>query len=196
MNPFTIILFLVIAVGLVLSLRRVYIRQTEAKYYAGLARSVQVTSDAFEEGEDIPAALTCERESKSPPLQWTTSPTGVKSWALLVTDDDLPTARFRLFQIVHWVLYNIPRDVTGLASGITDEELIKLGIQVGLNWSREPCYYPPCPAPGTGRHRYAFRLYALDIDVIQPETKTRGGVMKAMEGHILAYGELNGFCEK
>lgn len=196
MSPFIIIVFLLIVVDLVLSLRRASVRHTEAKYYAGLVRSVQVTSDAFEEGGDIPAAFTCEGESKSPPLQWSTSLAGVKSWALLATDDDLPTARFRLFQIVHWVLYDIPRDVAGLASGITDEELSKIGIQVGLNWSREPRYYPPCPVPGTGRHRYAFRLYALDVDAIQPETKTRSGVMKAMEGHILAYGELNGFREK
>jgi hypothetical protein len=96
--------------------------------------------------------------------------------------------------IVHWVLYNIPRDVAELPSNATDADFGELGIVVGRNWSRETNYYPPCPL--YGRHRYVFRIYALDIDTIQPETNDRRGVFKAMESHVLAYGELSGFYEK
>jgi Raf kinase inhibitor-like YbhB/YbcL family protein len=96
--------------------------------------------------------------------------------------------------IVHWVLYNIPGDVAGLDSGVTDTELSDLGIKVGPNWSGETRYYPPCPV--SGRHRYVFRLYALDVDAIQPETDNRQGVLRAMENHVIAYGELNGFYAK
>lgn len=186
---------LLLAVGIAVFLRRAYVQQTEAKYHAGLEHSVQVSSDAFADGQDIPVEFTCGGEAISPPLKWSSSPANARSWVLLMTDDDLPAARFRLFQIVHWVLYNIPGDVTGLASGITDQELTRLG-QVGTNWSGETRYYPPCPVSGTGRHRYVFRLYALDVGTIQPKTNDRSGVMKAMEGHILAYGELSGFRKK
>jgi Raf kinase inhibitor-like YbhB/YbcL family protein len=92
------------------------------------------------------------------------------------------------------VLYNIPSDVTGLDSGVTGAALNELGIEVGPNWSRETLYYPPCPV--SGRHRYVFRLYALDVDVIQLKKDNRRGVLKAMENHIIAYGELNGFYAK
>lgn len=197
MKPLLISLpLLLIAIGIAVFLWHTYVQQTEAKYYAGLERSVKVVSDAFEDNEDIPVGFTCAGEAISPPLSWSSPPANTKSWVLLVTDDDLPTARFRLFQIVHWVLYNIPGDVTELASNITDKDLSLLDIKAGTNWSRGTHYYPPCPVSGTGRHRYVFRLYALDVGALEPEASNRGGIMKAMEGHILAYGELSGFCEK
>jgi Raf kinase inhibitor-like YbhB/YbcL family protein len=111
-----------------------------------------------------------------------------------MTDDELPTPRLGLFKIVHWVLYNIPPDVTELPSNATDADFSEVGIVVGRNWSRETNYYPPCPL--YGRHRYVFCLYALNIDTIQPETNDRRGVFKAMDSHVLAFGELSGFYEK
>jgi Raf kinase inhibitor-like YbhB/YbcL family protein len=169
-------------------------QQAEARYHAGLARSIQISSAVFEDNGDIPSEFSCEGEGISPPLKWSNLPEGTKSLVLLVTDEDLPTPNFGLFKIVHWVLYNIPSDLTGLDSGVTSAELNKLGIEIGANWSRETEYHPPCPV--SGRHRYVFRLYALDIGAIQPETNNRQGVLKAMENHVIAYGELNGFYAK
>ena len=169
-------------------------QQAEAKYHAGLVRALRISSDAFEDNGDVPSKFSCEGEGISPPLKWSDLPEGTRSLVLLVTDEDLPTPGFSLFKIVHWVLYNIPSDVTGLAPGVTGAELSELGIEVGPNWSREARYYPPCPV--SGRHRYVFRLYALDVDAIQPETDNRQGVLRAMENHVLAYGELNGFYAK
>lgn len=169
-------------------------QRAEANYHAGLTRSLQISSDAFEDNGSIPAEFSCEGEGISPPLKWTDLPEGTQSLVLLVTDEDLPSPSFSLFKIVHWVLYNISSDVTELGPGVSGAELSELGIEVGPNWSREARYYPPCPV--SGRHRYVFRLYALDVEAIRPEVNNRQGGLKAMEGHVIAYGELNGFYEK
>jgi Raf kinase inhibitor-like YbhB/YbcL family protein len=186
---------LLIVSGMAILVWRMYARQqAETDYHARLIRSIQVSSGAFADNGDIPGEFSCEGEGISPSLKWSNLPEGTQSLVLLVTDEDLPTPSFSLFKIVHWVLYNIPSDVTGLDSGVTGEELSELGIEVGPNWSRETRYYPPCPV--SGRHRYVFRLYALDIDAIRPETNNRQGVVRAMENHVIAYGELSGFYAK
>ena len=182
--------------GIAIFLWRMYsLLQAEASYHASLVRSVQISSDAFEDKGNIPIEFSCKGEGISPPLKWSGAPEGTKSLVLLVTDDELPTARLRLFKIVHWVLYNIPNDVAELPSNATtDAAFGEWGIMAGRNWSRKTNYYPPCPL--YGRHRYVFRIYALDVVRIQPETNDRRGVFKAMENHVLAYGELSGFDEK
>jgi Raf kinase inhibitor-like YbhB/YbcL family protein len=148
----------------------------------------------FDDNGDMPVECSCEGESISPHLQWSNLPEGTKSVALLATDEDLPSDKLTLFKIVHWVLYNVPTDVTELGTGVTTQELNQMGIVVGPNWAREAAFYPPCPI--SGRHRYVFRVYGLDVDTLQPKTSARGDVLKAIDGHILAYGELSGFYAK
>jgi Raf kinase inhibitor-like YbhB/YbcL family protein len=195
MRALFVVIPLLIVGGLVLLVWRMVARQqAEAKYHAGLARSIKISSAAFEDGGDIPTEFSCEGQGISPPLEWAYLPEGTQSLVLLVTDEDLPSPSLSLFKIVHWVLYNIPRDVTELGPGVTGAELSELGIAVGPNWSREMCYYPPCPV--SGRHRYVFRLYALDVDAIAPRTNDRKGVLSTMEDHVIAYGELSGFYAK
>jgi Raf kinase inhibitor-like YbhB/YbcL family protein len=184
-------LLLIVGGIAILLWRTVSRQQAEASYHAGLARSVQIGSDAFEDNGDIPIEFSCKGEGISPPLRWSSVPEDTRSLVLLVTDDELPTPRLGLFKIVHWVLYNIPRDVAELPANATEADISELGIVAGRNWSRETNFYPPCPL--YGRHRYVFRIYALDTDTIQPETNDRQGILKAMQGHVLAYGELSGF---
>ncbi len=195
MRLFLVAIPLLILSGIaILVWRMIAQQQAEARYHAGLVRSLQISSDAFVDNGDIPVEFSCEGEGISPPLEWTGLPKGTRPLALLVTGEDLPSPGLSLFKIVHWVLYNIPSDVSELDPGVTDAELSGLGIQVGPNWSRETEYYPPCPVSGS--HRYVFRLYALDVDAIQPKKNNRRGVLKAMENHVIAYGELNGFYAK
>ena len=195
MRPaFVAILLLIVGGMAILVWRMVARQQAEARYHAGLVLSLQISSDAFADNGDIPSEFSCEGEGISPPLKWSNLPEGTQSLVLLVTDEDLPAPSFSLFKIVHWVLYNIPSDLTGLAPGVAGEELSELGVEVGPNWSREMRYYPPCPV--SGRHRYVFRLYALDIDAIQPVARSKWGVLRAMENHVIAYGELSGFYAK
>jgi len=96
------------------------LQQSETRFHASLVRSVQIGSDAFEDKRNIPTEFTCKGNGISPPLRWSNIPEGTKSLVLLMTDDKLPTLRLRLFKIVHWVLYNIPRDVAELPSNATD----------------------------------------------------------------------------
>ena len=166
----------------------------EASFHNSLAHSIQIASEAFADNGDIPTEFSCAGEGLSPPLAWSHVPGRARSLVLLATDDELPTPGLRLFKITHWVLYNIPPDVAGLPAGATPAALAELGIAAGRNWSRVAAYMPPCPL--YGRHRYVFRIYALGTAAIQPRTNNRRGVLKAMEGRVLAYGELSGFCAR
>jgi hypothetical protein len=92
--------------------------------------------------------------------------------------------------VSHWVLYNIPAGVTEIADRATNEDLRKQNISLGLNISGGEGYTPPCPPLGT--HQYIFRVYALDVGTLQTTSNSKSAVMTAMQGHILAYGELIG----
>ena len=171
-----------------------YRQSEEFRFHAALARSIQLRSNAFLNGESIPDEYTCRGEGISPPLAWLHLPPNSKSLVLMVTDEELPVPAFPLFNIVHWVLINIPAGTDGFPAGVAEAELAKAGIRSLPNWSRETGYYPPCPL--YGNHRYAFRIYALDMERMDAGIRNRSGLLKAMRGHILAYGEWNGYCRR
>jgi len=87
-------------------------------------------------------------------------------------------------------LYNIPQDVREIKSAATPAELAQRKIEIGNNSSNAAVYVPPCPP--LGKHRYIFRLYALDVPQIHPASRDRDAMMDAMTGHVLAYGEIAG----
>ena len=155
--------------------------------------TMQLTSSAFARNTDIPSLYTCEGRDQSPPLAWSGVPAGTKSLALIVDDPDAPDPAARKRTWVHWVLYNISPDTTGLAAGVLPANL-PAGTREGLNdWQREG-YGGPCPP--IGRHRYVHKLYALDtvLPVLHPATKA--ALEKAMRGHILAQDDLVGYYRK
>ena len=162
-------------------------------YAAERNTTMELTSSAFAPNTDIPSLYTCEGRDQSPPLAWTGVPAGTKSLALIVDDPDAPDPAAPKLTWVHWVLYNIPPDATGLATGVLAANL-PAGTRQGLNdWKREG-YGGPCPP--IGRHRYVHKLYALDtvLPVLQPATKA--ALEKAMQGHILTQVELVGYYRK
>jgi len=169
-------------------------RRRDARFHAGLARTIEMESDAFEDKDDMGSAFTCRGDGVSPPLRWNHLPHGTRSLALVVTDPDAPAPGLGLFTIVHWVLYNIPPGIDGLPTDASPADLHELGLAVGRNWSGDRAYAPPCPP--LGRHRYVFRLYALDVDGIDPREDDRRGILEALEGHVLAYGTLTGTCSR
>ena len=146
---------------------------------------IKVTSMAFQEGGTIPQKYTCDGEDISPPLAWSSAPEGTKSFALISDDPDAPMGTW-----VHWVIYNIPAHITELHEHIPPEELLENGAKQGMNDFRRIGYGGPCPPGGT--HRYFFKLYALDteIDIVVGASKPE--LLRAMEGHILAEGQLMG----
>lgn len=148
--------------------------------------TIALTSLAFQHGETIPEDYTCEGQNLSPPLAWAEVPAGTQSLALLCEDPDAPGGLF-----VHWALYNLPATVDSLMEGVPPLPSLANGARQGKNGFGRVGYDGPCPPPGS-THRYFFRLYALDTVLDLPPEATREQLLKAMEGHILAWGELMG----
>ena len=151
---------------------------------------IQLISPAFAEGGTIPVKHTCDGEDLSPPLQWRNVPQGTKSLALISDDPDAPGRTF-----VHWVIYNIPPTTEGLPEGIPATETLSDGARQGTNDFQHVGYGGPCPPKGKP-HRYIFKLYALDIELSLPPGATAQDLAKAMEGHILAKGQLIGMYQR
>jgi Raf kinase inhibitor-like YbhB/YbcL family protein len=150
-----------------------------------------LTSTAFTAGAEIPARHTCEGEDLSPPLAWSGLPEGTKSLALIVDDPDAPDPAKPRMTWVHWVLYDLPPDAGGLAEGVRQ---LPAGTREGVNDWRRTGWGGPCPP--IGRHRYFFKLYALDRELPDLGRPTKAELEKAMDGKILAKAELMGTYQK
>lgn len=152
---------------------------------------MNLTSSAFLPFTDIPKLHTCEGADQSPPLSWTDVPAQVKSLVLIIDDPDAPDPDAPKMTWVHWVLYNIPPNTTGLNSGAGD---LPPGTLSGLNDAQETTYHGPCPP--IGRHRYFHKLYALDTMLPNLHHPAKAALEQAMQGHILAQSELVGTYKK
>jgi len=153
----------------------------------------QLTSNAFQDGAEIPSRHTCEGEDLSPALSWGDLPAGTESLVLIVDDPDAPDPAAPKMVWDHWILYNLPADSTGLPEGVAPSGLPD-GTLEGINsWGRTG-YGGPCPP--IGRHRYFHILYALDTSLPELGQPTKNQLLEAMEGHILARTELVGTYHK
>lgn len=154
--------------------------------------SMTITSAAFPHNGEIPSRHTCDGQDSSPPLSWTPPPAGTKSLALIVDDPDAPDPAAPKMTWVHWVLYNLPANTPGLPEGIRD---LPPGTLQGVSDWKRVGYRGPCPP--VGRHRYFFKLYALDAVLPwlkQPTTKAM--LEKAMQGHVIAQSDLIGVYQR
>jgi Raf kinase inhibitor-like YbhB/YbcL family protein len=154
--------------------------------------ALRLTSPAFASGEDIPIAFTCEGKDVSPPLAWSDVPAAAKSFALIADDPDAPDPKAPKRTWVHWVLYNLPATARALpenAHGALPE-----GALEGLNDWGQPGWRGPCPP--IGKHRYVFKLYALDTVLGALPSATKPNLEKAIEGHIVGKTELVARYEK
>jgi Raf kinase inhibitor-like YbhB/YbcL family protein len=156
--------------------------------------SFTLTSDAFEHQGEIPAKYTCEGDDTSPELAWSDAPAGSESFALVVDDPDAPDPKAPKTTWVHWVLYNLPPAVTELPAGAGGGEGMPAGASDGRNDWKRTGYGGPCPP--IGRHRYFFKLYALDARLPDLEGPTKARLEAAMEGHVLGRAELIGTYQK
>lgn len=146
---------------------------------------IKVTSTAFEEGGMIPKKYTCDDVDISPPLSWTSVPDSTKSFALICDDPDAPMGTW-----VHWVLFNLPPEVKELSGNVPPKNELENGGKQGRNDFGKIGYGGPCPPGGT--HRYYFKLYALDTVLDLEAGITKAELLSALEGHILAEGQLMG----
>ena len=150
-----------------------------------MKNTIRVTSPAFSEGASIPADHTCDGADISPPLQWSGVPPETKSLALIADDPDAPGGDW-----VHWVLYDLPPEVAQLPPAVPATARIPAGGTQGKTDFGRHGYGGPCPPRGT--HRYFFKLYALDTLLRLEPGATKKELLKAMQGHILAEGQLMG----
>jgi Raf kinase inhibitor-like YbhB/YbcL family protein len=145
-----------------------------------------VTSDAFNDGATMPKEFTCDGENVSPPLRWSGVPAEARSIALLCEDPDAPGGLW-----THWTVWSLPvgsdKTVVGLARGAGASGG---AAYQGRNDFGKPGYGGPCPPGGT--HHYIFRVYALDTVLKPSGDGSRRELLTAMEGHVLAGGELVG----
>lgn len=150
--------------------------------------ALEITSPAFAPHAEIPRRYTCDGEDASPPLQWRGVPPDAKSLVLIVDDPDAPDPKAPKMTYVHWVIVDMPPSTTGLPEGATGKHMPK-GAHEGVNDFKKSGYGGPCPP--IGRHRYFFKLYALDR-TLSLDRPTKPDVEKAMQGHIVAKAELMG----
>jgi Raf kinase inhibitor-like YbhB/YbcL family protein len=141
-------------------------------------------SSAFQNAEAVPSRHTCEGEDVSPPLRWTNVPEGTRSLALVVDDPDAPGRVF-----THWIAWGLDPASSGLGEG-------EGAPSEGENDFGTSGYRGPCPPPGHGRHRYVFRVYALDADLDLGGGASKAELEQAIEGHVLTMAELVGTYER
>ena len=150
-----------------------------------------LTSRSFAANGEIPSRYTCDGEDISPDLQWSGLPDGTRSLVLIVDDPDAPDPAAPKMTWVHWVLYNLPTESTGLEEAVHE---LPSGTGNGINdWNRTG-YGGPCPP--VGRHRYFHKLYALDTRLPDLGKATKKDVEQAMTGHILDQAELIGTYQR
>jgi Raf kinase inhibitor-like YbhB/YbcL family protein len=147
---------------------------------------MKITSTVFADNGAIPAVHTCEGHDRAPPLQFGGVPAGAKSLALIVDDPDAPDPAAPKMTWVHWVVYDLPPSTSGLPEG----GALPAGARDGLNDWKRIGYGGPCPP--VGRHRYFFKLYALDTTLSFAHPPTKQQLEQAMKGHVLAHAELIG----
>ena len=120
------------------------------------------------------------------------APPATRSLALIVDDPDAPDPAAPKMTWVHWVLYNLPPTARDLPEAV-DVAALPTGTLEGLNDRKRIGYGGHCPP--IGRHRYFFKLYALDT--VLPDLKRRKAKLEeAMKGHILAHAELIDFYQR
>ena len=155
-----------------------------------LAAELVLRSAAFADHAAIPARFTCEGDDVSPPLDWSAPPPGTKSLALVVDDPDAPDPARPKRVWVHWVVYDLPPEAGALIQGAPLPKGARAGkSDFGVERWRGPC-------PPIGRHRYFFKLYALDVALGDRGAVTKAELEKLIDGHVLAHTELVGTYER
>lgn len=157
-------------------------------------QTIQITSEAFGNGQAIPVKYTPAGENVSPALAWTGVPDAAHELVLICEDPDAPMAK----PFVHWILHRLPANITSLPAGVPQErELKQLGGAVqGQNDFKARGWGGPQPPVGHGVHHYHFQLFALDTQLSLGPDAMLDELVKLMKGHVLAEGEIVGTHER
>ena len=151
--------------------------------------SLQVESTTVLAGS-IPAKCGCNGPGTSPQISWTDPPPGTQSFALIMDDREAAVGHLHRHYFVHWLAFDIPSDRRELSEALPRQPLPD-GTQQGKNDVRQFGYSGPCPDAGS-THHYAITVYALDTKLGLPADTTGGKLLTAIDGHILARGQIVG----
>ena len=149
------------------------------------AADFELKSQAFKNGEMIPAKYTCDAQNVSPALEWSGAPASTQSFALIADDPDARTEGW-----THWVLFDLPPMIENLPEGLPPIDRLGNGEIQGGNDFKKKGYGGPCPPQGS--HRYFFTLYALDTALHLEPGISVNELKSAMDGHVIAKTELMG----
>jgi Raf kinase inhibitor-like YbhB/YbcL family protein len=144
-------------------------------------KTIKVTSDAFLDRNYIPIRYTCDGINVNPPFNLQNVPEEAKSLVLIVDDPDAPVRPW-----VHWIVWNITPSAKIKENSIP-------GIE-GMNDFNKKHYGGPCPHSGT--HRYFFKVYALDENIVLSSNATKDMLEKAISTHLIGFGELIGLYKR
>lgn len=140
---------------------------------------MDITCPSFQNNGIIPKKHAYEGQNLSPALNFIDVPKAASTLVLIVDDPDAPSGT-----IDHWIVWNIPSDITGIEEG-------QKGLTSGLNSYLVNRYKGPCPPSGSS-HRYFFKLYALDTMLKLPSRVNKKQLVSAMQGHIIDKAVLIG----
>jgi Raf kinase inhibitor-like YbhB/YbcL family protein len=147
-----------------------------------LSDSFRLRSAAFRDGEKLDPSFTAEEEDAvAPPLEWSTPPAGAQELALVVEDPDAPSGD----PFCHWLVWGLAAQQGQLLEG-------EAPPRVGKNAFGNSEWLLPDPPTGQAPHDYVFQLFALDRPLALMPGATRGDLIEAMEGHVLAAAVLTG----
>jgi hypothetical protein len=155
--------------------------------------ALELSSPSFAAMGEIPRRHTCEGQDVSPELRWSGVPDGTRSLVLIVDDPDAPDPAAPRMTWVHWVVYDLPPDATGLPEAVAAAKLPP-GTKRGTNDWKRVGYDGPCPP--IGRHRYFHKLYALDDELGDLGEPSKAELERAMQGKVLVQADLVGTYEK
>lgn len=155
--------------------------------------NITVASGAFKHNGDIPLRYSAYGDNMSPDLNWSDLPEGTQQLALILEDPIVAMPQ----PFVHWVAYNIPVSASGLPAGLATDAVVTghaelAGMINGLNGTGRSGYFGPRPPVDGKVHNYHFTVYALGTALPLPQGLNKAGLLKAMEGHVLASGTLTG----
>lgn len=159
-------------------------RATDVK----MAPTLELKSSSFVRGTIPLKYSSCGgQDGVSPELSWSAPPERTQSFVLIAFDKDSRLG----FSFTHWVLYDLPPQKRDLAEDVPKREQLPDGSRQGPNDYDRIGYVGPCP-PGHSVHHYVFDLYALDTKLNLPAGASRKQVLKALQGAVVAWGELVG----
>jgi Raf kinase inhibitor-like YbhB/YbcL family protein len=160
-----------------------------------MEKNIELTVKGFEQGGLIAPRFTCDGSDTSPEITWKNIPLNAESLVIIMEDPDASNKTIQKPLFCHWIIYNIPVTLPGLPADFPKTLRLKSGIMQGLSDFKKPGYGGPCP--GSGLHRYYFRLYALDCALeIEPEKTDWQVICSAIKGHNVGYAEFMGRYER